>query len=220
MKIISLINHKGGVGKTTLCTNLAYGLKHLDTPCNVAMVDADPQGSLRDWYDTGQAKFHEARVIIADKRRALRDTEETAINEFVQYLLIDTPGKMGDTLAEAVSMSDVIIIPLQPSPYDVWATTDTMELVRHAMRVNKGLVAAFLLNQTIPNSGVNKDVLEALHEYMPPFKKFKNTIGRRVAFNKSAREGKTVFSSKDDIAITEVENVTKELLGMITYEQL
>lgn len=210
MQIISFINHKGGVGKTTLCTNIAQALYNKGRGLRVLMVDADPQGSLRDWYDLNE---HDGLdLMIADKRRVLRDTQRYGWDCAHDLMLIDTPGKMGETLGEAVSMSDMVIIPVQPSPYDIWATQDTIDLLQTAMKANPKLQAAFLLNQTIPNSTVNNDVLMVLNDFMPPFKMLKTTVGRRVAFNKSAKEGGTVYDSKDKLAILELEQVAEELL--------
>lgn len=214
MKVISLINHKGGVGKTTLCTNLAHALKIIDDPRALKMVDADPQGSLRDWYDVGKCDFGE--VIIADKGKVLRDL--TKLSSDVAYLLIDTPGKMGETLGEALAMSDMVIIPLQPSPYDVWATQDTIDLVKAAMSANPRLRAMFLLNQAIPNSAVNSDVLNALKEYAPKIKTFEQAIGRRVAFNKSARDGETIYKTKDKQGMFEINQVTHQMIGLLFNE--
>lgn len=208
MKVISLLNHKGGVGKTTLCTNIAKGLQLIDESSNVLLVDSDQQGSLRDWHDASEGAIG-INVIGADRRQMLLQSKALALSLNTDYMIIDTPGDMKEIHGAAVSISDLVIIPIRPSPYDIWATMDTIDLIKTSMSANNNLKAVFVINQAIQNSTITTDVIEALnmHSEIPLTNKH---ICHRVAFAKCANIGGTIYDSKDVLAI-------KEMYGLVKY---
>lgn len=219
MKIISFLNHKGGVGKTTLCTNIAASIVRQDDPYSIMLVDSDPQGSLRDWHDALDVDLHHDRleVIGADRRNALIGSKLIAENNKASYMLIDTPGDIKELHGAALSMSDLVVIPIRPSPYDIWATEDTIELVRTAKQLNVNLKAVLLINQAIPGTKIHKEVKALLDEYLdfiiPQFH-----ISHRISFAKTAALGKTIFDCDDKAAKYEIESATFELLDIL-YER-
>lgn len=214
MKIISFLNHKGGVGKTTLCTNLAKAII-LEDDATVTLVDADPQGSLRDWQNAkSEGENHEGLDIVgADRRNTLMGVRNLFSSN---YMLIDTPGNIKDLHAAALNMSDMVIIPLRPSPYDVWATEDTIELVRTARDINPKIKAAILINQAIPNTKIHAEVTELLKKF-EDFYIVQCAISHRVSFAKMAAIGNTVFESGDSSAIREVQIAANHILNNL-YE--
>lgn len=214
MKVISFMNHKGGVGKTTLVVNLARGIYLDDDPRSIMLVDADPQGSLRDWQNASDEKMSGLDVIGADRRQSLLGAEAIAQNNMAGYMLIDTPGDINEIHGAAISISDLIVIPVRPSPWDVWATMDMINLVRNAMPANPKLKAMFVLNQAIPNCTINKEVIEALKEF-EEIKLINSAIAHRVSFAKVVNSGQTVYESKDNLAIKECDNVITELLAYL-----
>lgn len=212
MRVITFMNCKGGVGKTTLCTNIARAIQLDDDPNLIMMVDADPQGSLRDWHDASEGYFDKFDLMGADRRQTLLGSIPIAEKAGASYVLIDTPGDMQELNGAALSMSDLVVVPIRPSPYDVWATVDTIDLILSAKQINKKLKAMFIINQAIPNATVNKDVFDALGKYKDDFLIARHAICHRVAFAKTANEGKTVFETKEKLAINDIDLVTTELL--------
>jgi chromosome partitioning protein len=216
MKIISFLNHKGGVGKTTLCSNIAQSILRQDEPRSILLVDADPQGSLRDWHDALDENIilPGIEVIGADRRNTLVGAKDIALNIGSGYMMIDTPGDIKEIHGVALRMADLVIIPIRPSPYDVWATEDTIELVRTARGMNEKLKAAIVINQAIPNTRIHAEVLALLAQYSDFFiPKFH--VSHRISFAKTAALGKTVFDSNDLAAIKEVDCLTFELLDYL-----
>src|SRR6266850_606256 len=212
MKIISFMNHKGGVGKTTLTVNLARGIQNDDEPKYMMLVDADRQGSLRDWYESmNSCDISGMRVIGADRYQTLIGSVSVARECMSSYMMVDTPGDVHQMHGAAISISDLIIIPVRPSPYDVWSTQDTITLVKTCMVSNPKLKAMFILNQCIPNSNICSEAISALSEH-PEIRLATNVISHRLSFTKTASEGKTVFETRDKLAINEVVNITKEIL--------
>lgn len=216
MKTISFINHKGGAGKTTLCVNVATSLgmpgENVDG-FEIMVADADPQATLRDWQESGTG--FNFTLLAADKRQTLHSVIKIADEIAVDYLLIDTPGKMMDMIAEVISVSDFIIVPLSPSPCDVWATMDTLSIIRAGMRANKKLKTLLVINQAIPNCTITDDVYSLLHEHAPDFRVASQPIIGRIAFAKSGMSGQSVYATADKSAQKEISALQDEMLKYI-----
>lgn len=221
MKIISLINSKGGVGKTTLCVNLAaYTHKHIyvdtdkckNTRSHVLVVDADPQGSIRDWSEAGGS---ENQIVIAlDNKSLINNLESIGRSGGYDFVFVDTPGHMADISAAAIAISDMVIIPVQPSPYDLWATSDVVDIITQRQRISGGQPECrYLLNRCIPNTLICKDVKEYLHTCV--FKYFSTGISQRVVYADTAHKGQTIFDSHNRTAIDEFLKLGDEMMGVI-----
>lgn len=209
MEIWTFLNGKGGVGKTTIATNIAHALVMLGK--KVCLVDADPQGSVRDWQDTsGWDKFS---VIGLDRKQTLKMVRSAISAKEFDYAIIDTPGKIADIVGSAVAVSDKVIIPVQPSPYDIWATLDTIEIIRARQDIADGSpAAAFVISRAIANTKLGKEVFAALKEYSFPVLKTPTT--QRVGYAKAAALGKTVFSENIKEASEEIMKITKEIMSL------
>jgi chromosome partitioning protein len=214
LKVISFLNHKGGVGKTTLCVNLARAIQIHDDPRSIMIVDADDQGSARDWQNAMSTPLEGIDVIGADRAKTLLASEDIARSRWSSYMLIDTAGDTAEIHGIAISLSHLIIIPVRPSPYDVWATQDTVFLIKTALRINPKLKAVFVLNQCIPNSTISGDVIKALAEF-PEIYTLTNTLSHRLSFARSANGGHTVYETKDGLAMKEMDLVTNEILDYL-----
>ena len=115
MKIIAILNQKGGVGKTTLATNISTKL-YLDN-YKVLLIDSDPQGSARDWHAAGKS---EMPVIGIDRPTLDKDIKKIANN--FDWIIIDGAPQLTDMAISAIKCADLVVMPVQPSPYDIWAS--------------------------------------------------------------------------------------------------
>lgn len=213
MKTISFINHKGGAGKTTLCINVAACLSEHH---KIIAADADPQATFRDWQESGEGFGFD--LFAADKRQTLLTVCKTAESQNCDYLLIDTPGKMMDMTATVISVSDFIVVPLSPSPCDVWATMDTLAIIRAGMRANPNLKTLIVINQAIQNCTINKEVIDLLKEHSPDFRVSQQPVIGRISFAKSGMNGHTVYDTKDLSAIKEIDCLTDEIINYLNEE--
>jgi chromosome partitioning protein len=189
MATIALLNQKGGVGKTTLATNLAACFALADDP--VLYIDADPQGSGLDWNAARQPKpiF---QVVGIPKATIHRDLPGLAAP--YKWTFVDGPPRVYDVARSAIMAADLVVIPVQPSPYDVWSAKEIVDLITDALVMKPNLKAAFAINRKIVNTAIGRDVKQALAGYHLPV--FKSALSQRVGFAESAGQGLTVLESE------------------------
>jgi chromosome partitioning protein len=183
--IIGVLNQKGGVGKTTIAVNVAACLAMQSK--RVLLVDADPQGSSLAWSAAREAPPLFSVVGMA-KPTLHREMPEIARDYDV--VVIDGAPRVNDLGRAAILASDTILIPVQPSPYDVWAAADTVQLIREAQQFKDGLKAAFVINRKIANTAIGRDVASALEHFNIPV--LPTALCQRVLYAESAGQGLAV----------------------------
>ena len=184
--IIALLNQKGGVGKTTLAVHLASALARRGG--RVLLVDADPQGSALDWSAMRQANLI-FPVIGLPTKNLHREIQAHVPN--YDYIIIDGPPRVNELARAAIMAADLVLIPVQPSPYDVWAAKEITDLLQEAAVFKENQKSAFVINRKIVNTAIGRDVADALGDYAYPV--LASTISQRVSFAESAAQGSTVL---------------------------
>ncbi|WP_437186750.1 ParA family partition ATPase [Planctomicrobium sp. SH668] len=212
-RTIAVLNQKGGAGKTTIATNLAHALV-LDG-CKVLLVDADPQGSLRDWNEVNGGEL--IPVIGLDRETLAKDLQ--AVSKGYDYVVIDGAPQIARLSAAAVKAADLVLIPVQPSPYDIWACADLVDIILARREVTNGQpAAAFVISRLIKKTRLSTDVVKALSEYQIPV--LDTGTSQRVVYPTSAAGGKTVFQSEPHgPAAKEIIKIKKELLEVLNESQ-
>jgi len=190
MKVIAVLNQKGGSGKTTIATHLARALQ-LDG-ADVLLVDSDPQGSARDWAAVREDQ--PLTVVGIDRPTIDRDLKNVARKDFV---VIDGAPQAADLAVSAIKAANFVLIPVQPSPYDIWATADLVELVKQRIEVTDGrLQAAFVVSRAIKGTRIGAEVTDALSGYGLPV--LAARITQRVIYPGTAAVGTTVMETEPD----------------------
>ena len=209
MYVIAVLNQKGGSGKTTIATHLARALQ-LDG-ADVLLVDSDPQGSTRDWAAVREDQS--LAVVGIDRPTIERDIKHIAKKDFV---VIDGAPQAADLAVSAIKAADFILIPVQPSPYDIWATADLVDLVQQRIELTDGkLKAAFVVSRAIAGTKIGADVAEALSGYELPV--LDSRIMQRVIYPTTAANGITVMDAEPNgSAAQEIRALAAEIKAILT----
>ena len=203
---IGILNQKGGAGKTTIALHLAHALALQGD--RVMLVDADPQGSSRDW---ATARESDAPFSVIGLDRPIIHKEITKLSQGYDYVIIDGAPRVSDLTRSAILAADLVLIPIQPSPLDIWAAHSVVELIQEAEIYKPNLKARFIINRKIVNTAIAKDAVEVLKDY--PYPVLEKAISQRIAFAESLNIGSTVLeTAPKSIAALEIKAVVDELL--------
>lgn len=204
--IVGLLNQKGGVGKTTLAVNLAASFSRDGS--RVLLIDADPQGSALDW---AAARDGEPLFSVVGFPRPTVHKDIAQLGQGYEHIVIDGPPRVTDLARSAIMAADVVLIPVQPSPYDIWAADEVVKLIEEARVYKDALKAAFVVNRKIVNTAIGRDVGEALAAY--PVPALAASVTQRVVFAEAVARGQAVHEiDAEGPAAAEIEAVRKELM--------
>jgi len=207
---IAVANQKGGTGKTTLAVNLAAGLHRRGT---TVLLDADPQGSATNWARVGGADGDLPPVcglVAAEVGSAMGDAAGS-----YRYVVVDCqPHLQSDTLQRVVEWVDLVLIPVQPSPLDLWASVDMAATVAGTRVRNPRLRAYMVLNQLDSRNALSGAMQQALAEFDVPA--LANGLTRRAAFRSAPLEGRSVYGlgSRGASAVRDLEAIIEEITGL------
>jgi chromosome partitioning protein len=209
--VITLAHQKGGVGKSTLATNLrgyfaGGGYK-------AALVDIDPQGSLSKLVRTfSEQAGREPEHII--ERSSFKSYEE--LRELItpyDIVIIDTPPYLSQDLEAVFAISNLVLIPCKASPLDFLAIGDTLDLVREAQSERPELLAAIVLTMVITGTDFTASIRHELQK--SEFPVLETEIGNRVAFMRSLLRSNSVLGDDNRKASQEIESLGKELISLL-----
>lgn len=206
MPVISLIGNKGGSGKTTLAINLGAGLANI---ANSALIDADPQGSSIQWY---QFVDQEQGVDVFQANAQLRDQVKD-LSASYDYVVCDCPPSINSEETQILlAISDIVLIPVQPSPIDVWATIKLEEVIGQAQKSNQKLKAYVMINQLEPRVALSRMLRGALSELELPVTE--TALRRRAIYRNSVLDGRSVFDAGKlgADAATEITQLIQEII--------
>lgn len=185
-KVIALLNQKGGAGKTTLATHLAGELAMAGG--RVTLLDADPQGSALDWaqrrLQNGEARLYGVFGLARDSLHQ----EAPQIAQQADYVVIDGPPRVAALARSALLAADLVLIPVQPSAYDVWASHEMVALIAEAQVFRPQLRAAFVINRRVVGTVIGREARDALADQ--PFAPLPAEVSQRIVFADSVAAGR------------------------------
>jgi len=198
MTVIALVGNKGGAGKTTLCINLASAMHRRSA---TVLLDADPQRSSLQWRDIAGRDDLVEVVDAVDDLGGLIDTYRHKRD----CVMIDCPPSVHSVQTwQALSRCDIAVLPILPSPLDLWASVHVEQEIESARSVNPDIRALLVVNQLEPWTRLSQMMHKALSEISLPVAA--TTIKRRVAYRHAMLEGCSVLdagaaagSAADDI---------------------
>ena len=196
------------MGKTTLAIHVADALSRRRS--RVLLIDADPQQTAMKWstFRAGENRFS----VIAMAKPTLHK-ELPPIYADYDDIVIDGPPRVHDLAKSIILSADLVLMPVQPSPADVWATSETVDLVDEARVFKESLKSAIAINRKIVNTVIGRDVREALSTLNTPI--LQSDISQRVAFAEALNTGQTVMDlDARGRAANEVDAFVSELVSM------
>jgi chromosome partitioning protein len=213
-KILVAANQKGGCGKTTVAMQIGGTLGR--TGHRVLIVDADPQGTATRWAasasDESPFPAHVAGLAAAGGK-VHREIKKYL--ESYDYILVDCPPAVESAVPQsALLIADVALVPIIPSPADLWAATGTRGLIERAVEINPALHARLVVNMLQSNTSMSKEVLEVLEDFGIPLTHAK--LHLRTAYRQAAVFGGTVHDLGREAtkAMHEVDALVHEVLDL------
>ena len=206
-KIITIAQQKGGSGKTTLAAHLAVAWSR-NGGARIALLDVDPQGSLGEWFEAREDRLAEAADAITFRTASGWGSRREARNLAKDHdiVVVDTPPKSDRDGRPAIEIADLVAVPVQPSPVDLWATLPTLE-----MAGAERTPAVLVLNRVPPRARLTDEMAEALNEFGAETSQAR--LGNRVAFPTAMGKGSTVLEMRlSSKAVDEVEALSAEIL--------
>ncbi len=206
--IITIAQQKGGAGKTTLAVQLATAMRQAGK--TVAVVDIDPQASLTAWM---RLREHEARDV-AELRFSMvggwrLGVELDRLKRDVERIVVDSPPHAESDAKGAIKAADLVLVPCQPSPLDIWASKNTLDIA-----LNDGKASALVLNRVPPRGKSLDEALQSIAER--GYEALSARLGNRQAFIASLGRGLGVVESEPrSAAALEVQALLAEVEALL-----
>jgi chromosome partitioning protein len=207
LKIIAILNEKGGAGKSTLALNLATSLHRSGR--RVVLIDADTQGTARDWREASPPGADLPPVVALDRPEMLLQSIKTLAADIA---VIDTPAKAEKMSANVVRIADVALIPVQPSAADVWASAAAVKLIQAKIDLGGQINAAFVGSRVSGQTKISKEIMSGnWNQY--DVQMLENALSNRVSYAQSLSDGVSVYETRDGEAKAEIDLIVSELEG-------
>jgi chromosome partitioning protein len=198
--IISILNQKGGTSKTTLAVNMAR--EYTKRTFKTLLVDSDSQGSALRWHEKSGGELIDLTCLPV----TTLDKDVVKFKDRYERIIIDGIPRVSPLTVCAIKAADVVLIPVMPSPYDVWATEDLVGLVKERIQLTEGkLKAAFVVSRKIKGTILGREITNELLKFELPV--FVAGTCHRQEYAMSVHEGRTVCE-----AMTEA---TKEIVAIV-----
>ena len=202
--IISFLNQKGGVGKTTLALNVAAQLARRGR--KVLLIDADKQASASTW--AGLREEAPFQVVNMARANMARDALKLAAD--YTHTIIDGPPHAQEVARSCIIASDFVVLPIEPSGLSAWASDLTVTQVREAQDFKPALKCGFVVSRKIGNTVIGREIRAMAAEAGIPI--LDAEIEQRVAFAESLTMGQTIFEwAPGSRAADEIETLTTEI---------
>ena len=203
--IVAVINQKGGAGKTTIALNLAAAMAAAGG--RVLLIDADPQQTAQDWAAVRDTP-PPFDVIGLAKPVLHRDLPRIAAD--YDHVVIDGAPRNYEVARSAILSADLVLIPVQPSGADFWASRETVKLVQEAHSFKETQKAVFVVSRRVGRSALGRDITDALAEFDLPI--LQAGTGQRIAYAETLTAGSTVIESQPrSLAAEEVRALLAEI---------
>lgn len=212
MKIIGILHGKGGVGKSTIAINMARTLQLRGR--EVVIIDCDAQGTAQSWKASRSDGTDLPAVFGVDKASAL-ESDVWRLSDSFDIAVIDGGAHLDKMHAAIIKASDLVLIPVQPSPADIWPAEQIVDLIKQRQNVTGKPDAAFVVSRRKVGSRLGKGVKDVLRRFELPV--WEGTCDR-VAYPQAMGQGRSVVEMSDEKAAGEIESITENAIHTLNHE--
>ena len=216
-QIVGIIQVKGGVGRSTIATNLA-AVFSINQP--TALIDCDlPQGTSASWYALRQAEVPSTNLTLAtagDYRELVGLAEELSREH--RYLIIDAPPRIAEMTRAIIAMSTLSLVPLGASAAEIWSTSDLLLTINEERNYRADIDARIVWNRYRGNTREALEVSEAASKELG-LKELSARLGYRVAYSEALARGLSVDEWLDRSAHAEILALAAEVSSILKEKQ-
>jgi chromosome partitioning protein len=206
--VISFVNEKGGVGKTTLVTNVIACLAQRGY--KICLVDTDKQQASTVWYNNREK--NDIFISSCTEPKAL-NKHIAQLSEQYEWVFVDGRPHIDEMLDRTMLASDVVIIPVKPSLYDFRSFENFFERFEQVKRLKEStegkLLGFVLFNEFKERNLLSRELKEALEDY--DIGKLETTVSTREAYKQTPKAGMGVTEYSDEKAKDEIDRLSTEL---------
>ena len=205
---IAITSLKGGVGKTTIATNLAVSFAQKGKSVCIIDTDSEQESSII-WSEQRPDTLAGVTVLRVGEKNLIREVNQHAKNYDV--VILDGSPQLSELANATMLASDLVIVPISPSAFDFWSLDKFLSRFRQAQQMKEDLELYILLNKFNEAQNIGKDLSESLRTEFPDIRRLNSTIAERVAYKETSSQGMSVTEYKDKKAKEEIENLREEI---------
>jgi chromosome partitioning protein len=210
--ILAVTNLKGGVGKTTITTNLAVAFTHHGKSVCIIDTDKEQTSSIR-WSEQRDNDKPYISVVTVGVEKLLREAEQLA--KKYDIVILDGSPNASELAITTIMTADIVLVPVSKSAYDFWAMDSFLQKYKQAKAFRNDVKAFIILNKFNEKQNVAKEVKEAIERDFSDIPLLQTVLHDRVAYTETITDGLGVYEYKDKKARAEIENLYTEVQNII-----
>lgn len=212
-QIIGVVQAKGGVGRSTIATNLAAIASLSGTVC---LIDCDlPQATSSSWFAQRQQDLASPHLSLrrCDSHLQLIDQIKSLIPH-TATIFIDGPPRIAEMTRAILMLSDLCLLPLGASAAEVWATGDILTVIREAREYKKKIDARIVWNRFRPQTRVAQEIHDSVQGELN-LPELQTRLGYRVAYSEALARGLSADEWLDQTAHGEIVALAEEVAAIL-----
>ena len=213
-KIISLVQLKGGVGRSTIATNLAGTLAE---SAKVALFDCDyPQYTCSHWLNQRQSGYDISEIldIVQPPTYRAMASQLDRLRDQYDYLVVDCPPRLDQLSRLALASSDISLFPLSPSAAEIWSIEEMLNLIADVKKFNKAFDGRIVWNRfRAYTKSASEQAKQAKKDLKLP--EMRQKLGYRVSYAEAMSEGLTVHETDDKAVRLEMWSLSSAVIRLL-----